>query len=115
MRRSPPSAHATPHGAVEAARHIWAARRGRSDRTLRLHRRSRLTDNCLALYRSAEQDCQSFDIFAERGTPRDDIRAGLRTTHFERRLLIVLMVDAEEVTILRLLYGGRDLETALES
>ncbi len=35
--------------------------------------------------------CASFDIGAERGTRRDDLRAGLRTVGFERRVMIAFM------------------------
>jgi toxin ParE1/3/4 len=61
-----------------------------------------------------ERHCRGFDLFGERGTRSDDIRPGMRTAHFERSLMIVFTVDAEEVTILRLLYGGRNVETALD-
>ena len=58
--------------------------------------------------------CTGFSDFPERGTRRDDIRPGLRTTGFERRVTIAFTVAAETVTILRVLYGGRDLEAAFD-
>jgi toxin ParE1/3/4 len=57
--------------------------------------------------------CASFDIGAERGTKRDDLRPGLRTVGFERRITIAFHVEPHTVTIDRVLYGGRDLERAL--
>jgi len=42
---------------------------------------------------------------------RDDLRPGLRILGFERRAVIALQVTADRVMILRILYGGRDLET----
>lgn len=54
-----------------------------------------------------------FEIASERGSRRDDIRPGLRTVGFERRLTIAFTVEAERVTILRVFYGGMDWETIL--
>ena len=42
---------------------------------------------------------------------RDDLLPGLRTVALERRLLIALTVTDTVVTILRVLYAGRDLST----
>ena len=57
--------------------------------------------------------CERFDEFSERGTRRDDLRPGLRTIGFERRVTVVFAVFETEVVILRLLYGGRDIDAAL--
>lgn len=38
----------------------------------------------------------------------------IRTTGFERRVTIAFTVAANAVTILRVLYGGRDLEAAFD-
>lgn len=38
---------------------------------------------------------------------------GLRVLGFERRAVIAVSVAADVVTILRVLYGGRDIDTAL--
>ena len=54
--------------------------------------------------------CERFDVFSERGTRRDDLRPGIRTIGFERRVTIVFTVTPDEVVILRLFYGGRDVE-----
>ena len=53
------------------------------------------------------------ETFPERGTRRDDIRPGLRTMGFERRATIVFQVRKSEVVIVRVLYGGRNFESAL--
>jgi toxin ParE1/3/4 len=47
--------------------------------------------------------------FPERGTVRDDIRPGLRVIGFEHRVSIAFRVKSEAVTILRILYAGRDV------
>lgn len=54
--------------------------------------------------------CDAFDVFPERGTRRDDIRPGLRTVGFERRITIAFTVEQERVEFLRFFYGGRDWE-----
>ncbi len=58
--------------------------------------------------------CRSLSVFPERGARRDDLRPGLRTLGFERRAVIALQVGADTVTILRVLYGGRDVDTAFD-
>ena len=57
--------------------------------------------------------CLRLDIFPKRGTGRDDLYPGLRTVGFERRALIAFLVGEDTVSILRILYGGRDAEAHL--
>lgn len=52
----------------------------------------------------------SFDIFAERGTVREDIRSGLRIVGFERSASVAFMVEDDDVVILRILSGGREFK-----
>ena len=59
-----------------------------------------------------EEYCRGLALFPERGARRDDLRSGLRVVGFERRALIAFHVSADAVTILRILHGGRDLQTA---
>ncbi len=56
--------------------------------------------------------CERFDAFPERGTRRDDLRPGVRTIGFERRFTVVFSVIDGQVVVLRLMYGGRDIEVA---
>lgn len=58
-----------------------------------------------------EDCCRDLSVFPERGIRRDDLRRGLRVLGFERRAVIAFLVTDDTVTILRILYGGRDLET----
>lgn len=51
-----------------------------------------------------------FDLASERGTKRDDLMQGLRIIGFERRVTIAFTVDPDQVTILRIFYGGQDWE-----
>ena len=60
-----------------------------------------------------EAACLSLATFPERGRRRDDIRRGLRILGFERRISLVFQVGKKEVVIVRILYGGQDLEGIL--
>ena len=56
----------------------------------------------LAYVGRIETLCLGFDIGGERGTRRDDIRAGLRTVGFERRVTIAFTVTDVHVTVIRI-------------
>jgi toxin ParE1/3/4 len=56
--------------------------------------------------------CDGLGEFPRRGTPRDDVAAGLRTTSFEGRAIIAYIVKERIVRILRVLHHGRDLGKA---
>ena len=58
--------------------------------------------------------CRNLVTFPERGTPRDDLRPGLRTTTYRRRVTIAFHVTATQVVIDRILYGGRNLPALFE-
>ena len=62
-----------------------------------------------------EAFCLGFDLAAERGTRRDDVRTGLRTVGFERRITIAFAVDDETVTFLRFFHGGRNWESEFQA
>lgn len=52
--------------------------------------------------------------FPQRGTQHDELSPGLRIIGMERRLTIVFRIEGRTVSILRILYGGRDIEAALD-
>ncbi|MBA3486048.1 MAG: type II toxin-antitoxin system RelE/ParE family toxin [Lysobacter sp.] len=58
--------------------------------------------------------CEGLQTFPHRGTRRDDIRPGLRITHYRKRSVIAFVVDDDRVSILGVYYGGQDYETALD-
>ena len=58
--------------------------------------------------------CLGLVTFPERGTLRDDLRPGLRITTYRRRVTIAYHSTATNVTIDRILYGGRDLRTIFD-
>ena len=64
--------------------------------------------------RRIEQFCRNMTPFPQRGTVRDDIRPGLRTVGFERRVTIAFTVVGDDLIILRILYAGRSLDLAFD-
>ncbi len=58
--------------------------------------------------------CESLAISPHRGTPRDDIRPGLRITHYKKSAIVAFTVIGLQVTVLGVYYGGQDYETALQ-
>jgi len=58
--------------------------------------------------------CETLDTFPLRGAKRDDIRPGLRVTNYKGRTVIAFDVDAQQVSIIGVFYGGQDYETALQ-
>ncbi len=57
--------------------------------------------------------CQTLQTFPQRGNQRDDIRPGLRITHYRKWVVIAFAVETRKVVILGLFYGGQDFETTL--
>lgn len=60
-----------------------------------------------------EKTCLSLAAMPNRGTERSDLRPGLRTVGFRRRITIAFRVKGDSVTVLRILYGGRSTELAI--
>jgi plasmid stabilization system protein ParE len=57
--------------------------------------------------------CEDLADMPFQGTPRDDIRPGMRTLAYKRRVLIAYDVEDEIVTIIAVFYGGQDFESLL--
>ena len=51
--------------------------------------------------------------FPNRGTLRDDLRPGLRTLPWRRRVTIAFVVEENDVVVIGIFYGGRDFESLL--
>lgn len=60
-----------------------------------------------------EAACLTLQVSPMKGRNRSDVLPGLRTVGFERRATIVFRVTRSRVTIVRILYGGRDVERVL--
>ena len=59
-----------------------------------------------------EKFCLGLRTFPYRGRSMDHLIAGMRIVGFERRVQIALQISSESVLILRVFYGGRDLDRA---
>ena len=59
--------------------------------------------------------CERFCEFPERAVCRDDIRPGLHITNYKRRVVIAFAVEANQVSIIGVFYGGRDYEAILQA
>ncbi len=70
-------------------------------------------DTALSYTRAIVQECESLATFPERGTPRDDIRAGLRVTHHRGRVVVAYTIFDDAVHILGIFYGGQDYESLI--
>ena len=57
--------------------------------------------------------CEGLADFPYRGLARDDLRPGLRTIGFKRRVVVAYAVLDETVAIIGIYYGGRDHERLL--
>jgi toxin ParE1/3/4 len=71
-----------------------------------------LAERAIGYIDRIEECCRSLSVFPDRGIRRDDLRLGLRILGFERRAAIAFHITTDAVTILRILYGGRDVVTA---
>lgn len=69
--------------------------------------------NAIEFTRRIRAKCEELTLFPERGAPREDLESGLRLFGFERRAVILFRVGRSEVEIVRVLYGGRDLQRIL--
>lgn len=59
--------------------------------------------------------CEKLKTFPLRGLARDDIREGLRITHYKGRTIIAYAVIDSAVSIIGVFYGGQDYESKLGS
>jgi plasmid stabilization system protein ParE len=60
------------------------------------------------------EHCESLGTLPHRGTPRDDIRPGLRTTPYRRRTVIAYTVESDQVSVIGVFHGGQDYESELQ-
>ncbi len=58
--------------------------------------------------------CESLKDFPLRGTRRDDVRPGIRITNYKKRAVIAFAVEAAQISIIGIYYGGQDYETVLQ-
>ncbi|MDT6942118.1 type II toxin-antitoxin system RelE/ParE family toxin [Brucella pseudogrignonensis] len=70
-------------------------------------------DTALGYIDRLENYIRDLEYASERGALHNDIREGLRTVGFERRITIAFNVTAQEVIVLGLFYGGQNWQEAL--
>lgn len=58
--------------------------------------------------------CDALNAAPFVGNARDDLRPGLRTVGFRRRVVIAFAVTDEVVQVLGIYYGGQDFETDID-
>jgi toxin ParE1/3/4 len=58
--------------------------------------------------------CDSLGAFPMRGVAREDLRPGLRLTHYKGRAVIAYPVRPDQVEVLGVFYGGQDVNAAFE-
>jgi toxin ParE1/3/4 len=58
--------------------------------------------------------CERLRPFPHVGTLREDIRPGLRTVSYKKRVVIAFTADAEQVSIIGIFYGGQDYASHLQ-
>ncbi len=54
-----------------------------------------------------EAKCATLTAYPNRGSPREDLGAAIRTQSFERRLVIAYRVELDQVVILAVAHGAR--------
>lgn len=57
--------------------------------------------------------CEGLNTFPHRGTSRDDVRPGLRITHYRKRAVIAYSVIGDAVAIIGVFYGGQNYDAIL--
>jgi toxin ParE1/3/4 len=58
--------------------------------------------------------CEDLQTFPHRGMRRDDLRSGLRTLGYRRRITILFEVTENTVHIIGIYYGGQDYEADMQ-
>lgn len=67
-------------------------------------------DIAFAYTATIEAQVAKLEAFPERGTPRDDLAPGVRTTPYRRRTVIAYRVHDAVVEVLALVHGGQLLD-----
>jgi len=72
-----------------------------------LHRWRAFTEYALRYTEAVVSYCESLRTFPYRGGQREDIRPGLRITHYKKRTVIAFAADAELVAFIGVFSGGQ--------
>jgi toxin ParE1/3/4 len=89
----------------------FAKRERRYGRHLRIYLRGKPEfEGCRRFIQRIRDRCERIGAAPMGGRPRDDLSPGLRTTPFERSVVIAYVVEGGAVQITNIFYGGRDYE-----
>ena len=61
------------------------------------------------------EHCEGFNALPYRAVRRDDIRQGLRLTHFKGRVVIAFAINTDQVVIVGVFYGGQNYVSQLQT
>lgn len=64
----------------------------------------------IAFVRKLRKFCLGLDDVPMRGRSRDDLAPGVRTITFQKRVIVAYRLLGDDLTVLRLIYAGRDME-----
>jgi toxin ParE1/3/4 len=73
------------------------------------------SSRALAYFERIRDYCLSLNRFPQRGTSYDDVKRGVRVVGFERRVSIAFRIKSRTVEIVRVMYGGPDIEKNLRT
>ena len=79
---------------------------------IRAHAGEAVADAYDARIRARIETLRDFPL---RGTPHDDLRIGVRSIPFERRLILYYAVAGNQIEILRIVDGVRDQRTLFDA
>lgn len=71
-------------------------------------------ETAIGYTRAIRAHANGLEHFPNRGTPRDDISPGLRTTVYRRRTTIAYRVLPDSVEVFALVHGGQLLDHAFD-
>lgn len=71
-------------------------------------------ETAIAYVRAIRTHATGLETFPDRGTPRDDIGPGIRTTVYRHRTVIAYRVLPDRVEIVALVHGGQLLGHAFD-
>ena len=73
------------------------------------------SSRALAYFERIRDYCLTLNRFPQRGTSYNDVVRGVRVVGFERRVSIAFRIKGRTVEIVRVMYGGRDIEKILKT
>jgi len=73
------------------------------------------SSRALAYFERIRDYCLMLNRFPQRGTSYDYVLQGVRVVGFERRVSIAFRIKGQTIEIVRVMYGGRNVEKHLKA